>query len=137
MSSANHSSHDHHDGPSVSIYWFIFGCLAVLTFVTVAVAKFFHFPPVAAVILAFMIAISKASLVVTFFMHLKYDSKALRVLCVVPTLLTMVLMLALLPDVGKERQHIAGDPALQTVAANTEEPAAEGQPAAEEPAKEH
>src|SRR4030095_3932082 len=133
MSSTNHSSHDHHHGPNVSIYWFIFGCLAVLTFATVAVAKLFHFPPVAAVILAFMIAISKATLVVTFFMHLKYDSKALRVLCVVPTLLTMVLLLALLPDVGTERQHVAGDPALLQTATVTEEPAAEGQPAEEHP----
>jgi cytochrome c oxidase subunit IV len=86
-------------GPTVNVYWIIFGCLAVLTVLTVAVSKV-DFSPTSAVVLAFMIAISKATLVVAFFMHVKYDAKILRLLCVVPTLLTMALLLALLPDVG-------------------------------------
>jgi cytochrome c oxidase subunit IV len=118
MSSKNHAhadaAHAHH-GPSVSIYWVIFGCLTVLTVLTVAVSRV-YLPPVGAVVVAFMIAISKATLVVTFFMHVKYDSKVLRILCVVPTLLTMVLLLALLPDIASHGRQIAGDPALHVVA---------------------
>jgi len=104
----------------------IFGCLAVLTVITVAVSRV-HLPPLAAVLLAFMIAISKASLVVAFFMHLKYDPKLLRLMCLVPTLLTMVLLLALLPDIASHGPQTAGPP----VAAATEEAPTEEAHAAE------
>lgn len=96
-------------GPGVRVYYTIFVCLAVLTFLTVLVSKM-SLPPVAAVVLAFLIAISKASLVVAFFMHLKYDPKVLRIICLVPTLLTLLLVVALLPDVGMKPPGIAGAP---------------------------
>ena len=56
-----------------SLYYTIFGALMVLTAVTVAVAfvplGVLNFP------VAITIAISKATLVVLFFMHVKYSSK--------------------------------------------------------------
>jgi cytochrome c oxidase subunit IV len=99
-------------GPTVNVYWVIFGCLSVLTVLTVAVSRI-EFDPVSAVVLAFMIAISKATLVVAFFMHVKYDARILRLLCLVPTLLTMLLLIALLPDVaGHPVQPLAQDQAV-------------------------
>ncbi len=89
----------HHHGPAVNTYYLIFGCLAVLTVVTVAVSRI-SMPPAAAVAVALLVAISKASLVATFFMHLKYDSRVLRLMCVVPTILTVMVLIALMPDVG-------------------------------------
>src|SRR5688572_17433111 len=56
-----------------SLYYSIFGALMVLTIVTVEVAThnfgFLNFP------VAIGIAISKATLVVLFFMHAKYSSR--------------------------------------------------------------
>ncbi len=56
-----------------SVYYAIFGALMVLTVVTVAVATVnlgrFNFP------VAIGIAITKATLVILFFMHAKYSSK--------------------------------------------------------------
>jgi cytochrome c oxidase subunit IV len=56
-----------------SVYYVIFGALMVLTVLTVAVATVnlgrFNFP------VAIGIAITKATLVILFFMHAKYSSK--------------------------------------------------------------
>ena len=93
-----HDNRQHH-GPPVHTYYLIFGCLAVLTVVTVAVSRI-HMPVAAAVTVALLVAISKASLVATFFMHLKYDARVLRLMCLVPTILTLMVLIALMPDVG-------------------------------------
>ncbi len=110
-------AHDAAHGPTVSVYYTIFGCLAVLTFLTVLVSRL-HLPPVAAVVMAFLIAISKATLVVAFFMHLKYDPKVLRIMCVVPVVLTMIAMMALMPDIAMSGPQAAGptDVARQIIA---------------------
>lgn len=52
----------------------VFGALAVLTVVTVAIS-YLHMPPVAAVGLALVVAIFKGSLVAGFFMHLFHERK--------------------------------------------------------------
>lgn len=95
------NGHDHEHGPQLQTYWAIFGSLAVLTLLTVVVS-WVDMGRTAGFIVAMMIAISKASLVIAFFMHLKYDPKVIHLMCIVPTLLTLVLLIALLPDVGRE-----------------------------------
>jgi cytochrome c oxidase subunit IV len=105
-----------HAGPSVKIYYTVFATLALLTGMTVAVSRL-HFEPEVAVLLAFMIAISKALLVAAFFMHLKYDSRALHLMCAVPTLLTLMLLMALMPDVGMARGPLVAGPPEQRAAA--------------------
>ena len=61
-----------------SVYWTIFGALMVLTAVTVAVAFLklgaLNFP------VAIAIAITKATLVVLFFMHVKYSSRLTKMI---------------------------------------------------------
>jgi cytochrome c oxidase subunit 4 len=62
-----------------STYYAIFGALMVLTAVTIAVA-FVHlgalnFP------VALAIAITKATLVILFFMHVKYSSRLVKMIC--------------------------------------------------------
>jgi cytochrome c oxidase subunit 4 len=106
---SDHHPHEHH-GPSLNVYLTIFGCLAVLTVLTVAVSRL-NLNPAAAVVVAIAIAISKASLVVAFFMHLKYVvARTLYLMCVVPTVLTVLLLIALLPDVGMAEPGVAGAP---------------------------
>lgn len=102
-------AHDASHGPSVGIYLTIFGCLAFLTFITVFISRV-HMPPVPAVIIAFLIAICKATLVIAFFMHLKYDPKVMRMMCVVPVVLTMIAMMALMPDIALHGPQAAGPP---------------------------
>jgi cytochrome c oxidase subunit 4 len=56
----------------VKAYYGVFGALAVLTIVTVAVAQY-HFSDVGNVVVALIIAAFKASLVAAIFMHLKWE----------------------------------------------------------------
>jgi cytochrome c oxidase subunit 4 len=62
-----------------SMYYAIFGTLMVLTAVTVAVA-FVNLGPLNFPI-ALAIAITKATLVILFFMHLKYSSRLTKLIC--------------------------------------------------------
>ena len=77
------SPHEEHHGPTVKMYFAIFGALCVLTVVTVFAAKidFAHILGNQALgelvnnVVALGIAFTKATLVVLFFMHVKYESK--------------------------------------------------------------
>jgi cytochrome c oxidase subunit 4 len=61
------------------VYYTIFGSLMVLTAITVAVA-FINLGPLNFSI-ALGIAITKATLVILFFMHLKYSSRLTKLIC--------------------------------------------------------
>ena len=74
MSSAAHASHSSHHITPLKTYYAVFGALIVLTGLTYAVS-FAGFPPVQSVIIAMVVAMTKASLVALWFMHLKYDTK--------------------------------------------------------------
>jgi len=74
VSSAAHASHSSHHITPLKTYYGIFGALIVLTGLTYAVS-FAGFPPVQSVIIAMAVAMTKASLVALWFMHLKYDTK--------------------------------------------------------------
>lgn len=65
--------HDHHIVP-FKLLWTVFGALVVLTIVTVLTAKFVDIGPLNFP-LAMAIALTKATLVVTFFMALKWDNR--------------------------------------------------------------
>lgn len=65
--------HDHHIVP-FKLLWTVFGALVALTIITVLTAKYvdlgpFNFP------LAMVIALTKATLVISFFMALKWDNR--------------------------------------------------------------
>lgn len=75
----------------VRVYMMVFGALAVLTVVTVAVS-YLHLPVVPAIALALVIATFKASLVALFFMHLKGEVRTI----VWTLLLTSVFFLVLM-----------------------------------------
>lgn len=68
---------DHHDDHSITPYVMILGALLVLTGVTVGVA-FIDFGKPWSDIVALAIALTKASLVVTFFMHVKGSSPLIK-----------------------------------------------------------
>lgn len=94
--------HDAHDGPKLPV---IAGYLLVLTiasFVTVPVQQ--NAPglwgPITNVLFVLMIALCKASLVVGFFMHFRYEQSWKYFLTIPPLVLAVVAVCALLPDVA-------------------------------------
>ena len=77
---------------SRATYFGIFGALLVLTFATVAVAKINLYEW--NVVVALTIAVTKAMLVILYFMHIKY-SKRLNQVVVAAGLLWLLLLLGL------------------------------------------
>lgn len=72
--SAPHAHAGEHHVLPLSMYFGVFTILLVMTVLTVAVSRM-GLPPTLSFIVAMAVATFKASLVVGYFMHLKYDSK--------------------------------------------------------------
>jgi len=75
----HHGDHSHDDSPEaikneIKRYLYVFGALAALTIITVAISRL-HLPTMQAVILALAVATVKGSLVAAFFMHLISERK--------------------------------------------------------------
>jgi cytochrome c oxidase subunit 4 len=99
------SHHDAHHGPTVKMYFAIFFALASLTVATVLAARFDFGPMMGAQwggfvnnIVALGIAVTKASLVVLFFMHVKYESKLVGLAVVASVVWLAFLVLIVLSD---------------------------------------
>jgi cytochrome c oxidase subunit 4 len=91
-------------------YFAVFYSLIVLTIVTVAVALFMHFQSEwYNVGIALLVATIKGALVAAFFMHLKYEGKLIWLALFFPVLLCIVLVTALIPDVGLGRETSFND----------------------------
>lgn len=86
-------------------YFAIFGLLVVLTIVTVGVAFINIEKEWIKVLLALTIASIKASFVALFFMHLKFESKMIYFILIVPLCFTIVLVCALIPDIIMPALH--------------------------------
>ena len=94
----------HDAAVEVKGYLAVFGALLVLTAITVGVS-YLNLPEAETVVVALAIALSKASLVAMFFMHLKGE----RPMVYWPLALTAVLFVALLAFVlFSESDHLFG-----------------------------
>jgi cytochrome c oxidase subunit 4 len=78
-------------------YMMVFGTLLVLTLITVGVS-YLDLPEVETVVVALVIATTKASLVAMFFMHLKFERWNLRILFIIPLPLAVILILAVISE---------------------------------------
>lgn len=87
---------------SARFYWGIFGALAVLTFITWRVS-YYDFGP-ANVLVALLIATMKASLVATFFMHLRHDNLFNTLAFLAAFLFLALFILLTYDDLGKRAQ---------------------------------
>lgn len=131
-----HDDHESHGGTSLYISVFIALCaLTSLSFLT-----YFDFwrnvVPVG-VSRVFMMGVSctKAMLVITFFMHLKWEANWKWVLTIPASMMSIFLMLALVPDVGLRMQHASHErmiygaevPAVEVVAEEADGHDADGQ----------
>lgn len=98
MSHDAHASHDGHDTHHVN-YLAIFFVLCICTALSVAFDVLHMSKPVT-IVLVLAVAIAKASCVMMFFMHLKFEGNWKFVLLAPTTILAIGLPLALFPDVG-------------------------------------
>ena len=55
------------------------------------------------VCLALLIAFVKATFVARFFMHLKFEGKLIRLILIGPLVLCVIMICALIPDIGRGR----------------------------------
>ena len=87
-------------------YMTIWAALAVLTVVELVVAQLPKWMPDVQgitrtmIILLVGLALTKALLVALFFMHLRFERRTFVLIVTAPVVLAVVLVLALLPDVG-------------------------------------
>lgn len=96
----------------------VFFALCILT--TASFMTYFDFwkhsfPREAGWALMMSVSVAKASLVMLFFMHLKYEANWKYVLTIPASIMAVFLTLALIPDVGKRYAEILGGraPTLQ------------------------
>lgn len=97
-----HAVDSEHEEHQMNI-WGIGACLFVLTAATSAtlwLQKTSFWAPTTNALFVFMISVCKASFVVAFFMHFKYERAWKYVLCIPPLVLAVVIVFSLLPDVG-------------------------------------
>jgi cytochrome c oxidase subunit 4 len=97
----NHGREDEHHG--INVYLWVFGALLVLTSASVFTYTDFWRERVPIEIgWTFMMAVSctKALLVASFFMHLKWEANWKYVLTIPATIMSIFLILMLVPDVG-------------------------------------
>jgi cytochrome c oxidase subunit 4 len=88
-------------------YIVIFWWLLALTIMEVGVI----FMPLTRVLVAILLvgmALSKASLVAMYFMHLKFELRTLGLIAVTPLLLCVLLVFALLPDLSGTSHQTVG-----------------------------
>src|SRR3954471_23879729 len=87
--------------PHHKVYYLaIFITLVVLTVVTVGVAFLGIRQEWQKVLLALLIASIKATFVVLYFMHLKFEGKLIYLILIVPVTFCIILVVSLLPDVS-------------------------------------
>ena len=103
-SAQDHGAHDHSKS-----YLNVLIALAVLTLVTVAASRV-HLGRAGNIGLGLAIACVKASLVVMFFMHMKYEQRWWASLVLFPLLLVMIIIGSNLPDTGLNgKSHEGGE----------------------------
>ena len=93
-------AHGHGDAhPHPKYTWVLLGLL-VLTGVSFFMSENLGSPLVTWLFVLAM-ALGKTTLVASYFMHLKFEGKWKFVLLIPPTIMAFVLLLALMPDIGR------------------------------------
>ena len=87
-----------HNEPTDKLYLAIAGSLAGLTIVSY-LADLMRIPRVGLIMVVLCVAVVKATLVATFFMHLKIDWTKVKVMIIPALVLAAVLVFTLLPDI--------------------------------------
>ena len=101
----------HH--PNTKLYLMVFGALLVLTVVTVTVS-YLHFPPALGIAIGLAIATVKASLVASFFMHLKGERALIYgLLCLTIIFVTALFVLPISDTAANSNLRIVSQAAVE------------------------
>ena len=106
----NHSAGDH-GGHDLKGYLVVFAALCVLTLCSFATYFEFwrdHVPLEAGWFLMMAVSVTKALLVMLFFMHLKYEASWKYVLTIPASVMSLFLIIMLVPDVKWRNVETAG-----------------------------
>jgi cytochrome c oxidase subunit IV len=90
---------ENHPHASVKTYLLVFAGLAALTGMTV-VLSYISMPHNVAIMAAAAIAVLKCSLIIAFFMHMRFEGRAIYAVFFTGFILIGVLLLAILPDLA-------------------------------------
>jgi cytochrome c oxidase subunit 4 len=99
-----------HAEPTDKLYLTIAGALGVLTVISY-VADLADLPRTALVFVVLAVAVVKATLVATYFMHLKFDWGNVKVMIIPALILSAVLVFALMPDMTFAQRDAVKRPA--------------------------
>src|SRR5205085_10790699 len=108
-----HAHSEHHGAPSTRPYLVIFYALCVFTAASFLVnwaVRNERLTSQIGFLLILGVAVCKALLVATYFMHLKWDWGRLYILIIPAMVLAPMLVFALLPDIVLYWFHVAGPP---------------------------
>ena len=106
--SEHHDEHDEHEQHGVGLYIFVFVALCVLTtmsFLTYSDLWRLHVSSEVSRVFMMAVSCTKAMLVIMFFMHLKWEANWKWVLTVPASVMSALLICALIPDVGLRMRH--------------------------------
>jgi cytochrome c oxidase subunit IV len=95
--SETHATSEHH-GPTVQVYLAVFGALCVFTLVSFLVNLILGNGSHTGMGIIMGVAVCKATLVIMFFMHLKYEWMKLYFLIIPVAVLGVMMMIVLMPD---------------------------------------
>lgn len=98
---ATHSEHEHHDhhGPDFSLYMKVFAALAVFTAASFGVNAIFGLGSGTGMAIIMLIAVVKALLVATIFMHLKWDWSHLYFMVIPAFIIAVMMIIVFMPDI--------------------------------------
>lgn len=88
-----------HQRPNYVVVWLWLVGLLVISLAAV----YLPFSQAATVTMIFVVAVVKAFLVVTNFMHLKFEQKWIKTIALVPVVLFIIMTIALIPDIAYNR----------------------------------
>jgi cytochrome c oxidase subunit 4 len=99
--SAGHHEHPETHGGTIRTFFMVFLGLLVLTAISFTSAIVFHGTPVVSWVIMMAISCLKALLVISFFMHLLWEANWKYVLTIPASIMSLLLLLALVPDIGQ------------------------------------
>ncbi len=104
--SAQHDEHQHQGGVGIFIVVFVGLCiLTTMSFLTYFDFWRAHVPVHVSRVFMMAVSCTKAMLVIMFFMHLKWEANWKWVLTVPASIMSAILIVALVPDIGLRMRH--------------------------------
>ncbi len=105
----------HNEHPKyMTIFWWLAGLTVVEVLIVIP-----DFPTALKVILLIGLACSKAFLVATYFMHLKFEKRTLAVIVITPFLICVFLVIMLMPDLTSKTRHAGVEKPAEVVDTNS------------------